>query len=346
MCLYPKPIRNRKYTANKKNGGVIPPVSDIRVLTVAVGCGKCMECMKQKAREWQIRLLEEVRQNPTGRFVTMTFSNESIKELSDEIKGLSGYELDNQIATLAVRRFLERYRKKYKTSIRHWLVTELGHTGTENIHLHGILFTNTDLKEIEKIWKYGYMWKGYENGGQITNYVGEKTVNYITKYINKVDDDHKEYKSKVLCSPGIGRGYTDRPDAQRNKFKGEDTVETYKTRSGHEMALPKYYRNTIYTEEEREKLWINLLDKNERWVCGERVDISESDKDYLNLLYWHRARNKQLGYGDDKKNWERKRYENERRRMLHKKRTDMATIKKLPRFAWGGLGEGKKQNRG
>ena len=32
MCLYPKLIKNRKYIANKKNGGNIPPVSDLRVL--------------------------------------------------------------------------------------------------------------------------------------------------------------------------------------------------------------------------------------------------------------------------------------------------------------------------
>ena len=39
MCLYPKLIKNRKYIANKKNGGNIPPVSDSRVLMVPVGCG-------------------------------------------------------------------------------------------------------------------------------------------------------------------------------------------------------------------------------------------------------------------------------------------------------------------
>jgi len=338
MCLYPKLIRNKKYTSNKKNGGVIPAVSDIRVLTVAVGCGKCMECMKQKAREWQVRLLEEVRNNKTGKFVTMTFSNESIKELTEEIKGLEGYNLDNQIATLAVRRFLERYRKKYKKSIRHWLVTELGHNGTENIHLHGILFTDTDLKEIEKIWKYGFMWKGYEDrSGQTTNYVGEKTVNYITKYINKVDEKHKEYKSKVLCSPGIGSAYMERPDSKLHTFKNKETIETYRTRSGHKMALPKYYRNKIYSDEEREKLWLNLLDKEERWVCGEKIDISKNDKDYMKALYWHRARNKQLGYGDDSKNWNQKLYENTRRKLLQKQRINAVQEKeeKQSAITWG-----------
>jgi len=121
MCLYPKLIKNRKYVSNKKNGGNIPPVTDQRILLVPAGCGKCIECKKQKSREWQVRLQEEIRHNNKGKFVTLTFSNESIKELAKEIK-LEGYELDNEIATLATRRFLERWRKKYKKSVKHWLV--------------------------------------------------------------------------------------------------------------------------------------------------------------------------------------------------------------------------------
>ena len=48
MCLYPRLIKNRKYIANKKNGGNIPPVSDLRVLVVPVGCGKCIECKNKR----------------------------------------------------------------------------------------------------------------------------------------------------------------------------------------------------------------------------------------------------------------------------------------------------------
>ena len=42
---------------------------------------KCMECRKQKAREWQIRMCEEIKENKNGKFITFTFSNESIIEL-------------------------------------------------------------------------------------------------------------------------------------------------------------------------------------------------------------------------------------------------------------------------
>ena len=120
MCLYPKLIKNKKYTRTKKNGGNIPAVTDERTLFVPVGCGKCIECMKQKSRAWQVRLYEEIRENNTGKFVTLTFNNESLKELTKiykkEYKDYKKIE-ENEIATIAVRRFLERWRKKYKKAL-------------------------------------------------------------------------------------------------------------------------------------------------------------------------------------------------------------------------------------
>ena len=82
MCLYPKLIKNKKYTKNKKNGGVIPAVSDNRVLWVTAACGKCFECRKQKARAWQVRMSEELRSNPNAIFVTLTISDESFEYIT------------------------------------------------------------------------------------------------------------------------------------------------------------------------------------------------------------------------------------------------------------------------
>lgn len=342
MCLYPKLITNKKYTETKKNGGNIPAVFDERVKQVAIGCGKCMECMKKKMREWQVRLGEEIRENTNGKFVTMTFKNESIQELAKEVnKGevkLKGYELDNEIATLAVRRFLERWRKKYKKSVRHWLITELGQTNTEHLHLHGIIWTDKTMEEIEERWQYGWMWKGKEkSSGEIQNYVNEKTVNYIIKYVTKVDEKHKEYKPKILTSQGIGRIYLKGRGKERNIYKGKNTIESYKTNTGQEIPMPIYYRNNIYTEEEREKLWINLLDKEIRYVGGNEIDISKGEEEYYKALEWYREKNKRLGYGDDKINWNRKQYENKRRELKHKERGIEETKRVAPQ-ALRGLG--------
>jgi hypothetical protein len=204
MCLYPRLILNRKYTSNKKNGGVVPPIGDPRTKMVPVGCQNCIECRKKKAREWQVRLLEDIKHHTYGKFVTLTFSNEKYKELVEEIRKwekdneiyeeIEGYALDNQVATMAVHRFRERWRKQYKKSPRHWLVTELGHNGTENIHLHGIIWVN-DLTSLDALWQYGFTWKGSMKNGKLENYVNGNTVSYMTKYILKRDLKHQTYKS-------------------------------------------------------------------------------------------------------------------------------------------------------
>jgi len=260
MCLYPKLINNRKYTKTKKNKGVIPECNDERLKKVAVGCGKCIECRKQKARSWAVRLKEETRENKTGKFVTLTFNNESYIELAKEIE-IDGYTRENAIVTLACRRFLERWRKKYKVSVKHWLVSELGSGRYEHVHLHGIIYSD-EVEAIKEKWAYGYVFIG--------QYVNEKSINYMVKYINKVDEKHKHYNPVILCSPGIESKYMERSDWIRNKYKEGETNDLYTSRSGHKQALPIYLRNKIYSEEEREKLWIEKLDKGERYVLGKK----------------------------------------------------------------------------
>ncbi|AXH76120.1 MAG: replication initiator protein [Microviridae sp.] len=334
MCLYPKLIRNKRYVINQKNGGLVPPVYDTRVLVVPAICGKCMECRKQKAREWQIRLMEDIKTNRNGKFITLTLSNESYKELYEtgkiirknkltgikeelNIKDLEGYDIDNSIAKVALRRFNERYRKLTGKAIRHFVITELGSNGTENIHMHGIIWTDKQREEIADIWKYGFIWMGYNKMSGIENYVNEKTINYIIKYIHKQDKKHPQYISKVLTSAGIGGTYN---ELKRHEFNEDKTKETYVMKNGREGAIPTYYRKKMWNDEEREALWLHKLDKQERWICGERVDISKGEEEYYKLLEYHRKRAQKLGYADNSKEWEKNKYEMERRELLQIKR--------------------------
>ena len=315
MCLFPQLIKNRRYTKTKKNGGKIPPIFDKRVLYVPIGCGKCMECMKQKARNWQVRLQEDIKYFENPKFVTYSFSDDSLIHLEKELikKGmnLDGYELENEIATIAVRRFLERWRKKYKKSLRHWLITELGSKNTERIHIHGIIYTD-QVNELVNKWGYGHSYIG--------DYVNDKTINYISKYINKRDLLHKEYNPKLLVSAGIGGNYTESIEARRNKFRGEETDEAYVTRDGIKLPLPIYYRNKIYSDEEREKLWIMKLDKQERYIDGIKFDVSKGEDEFMRYLKVARDKNKELGYGDNTKNWNRIRYEKQLRELKRQER--------------------------
>lgn len=325
MCLYPRIIKNPKYNANKKNGGKIPPIKDKRVLYVPIGCQECIECRKQKARDIQVRLLEDIKANKNGIFIALTYSNEEYTKLYNEAKKetkLEGYDLDNEICKLAVRRFYERFRKKYKKSIRHWLITELGHGDTEHIHMHGLVWIEPEkyikesktegIKEqqkefIEKYWKYGNVWVG--------DYVNEKTINYMTKYVTKIDALHKYYIPIILASKGIGSNYIKSYNAQLNRFKGIETKEYYVSNNGYKFNLPKYYKNHIYTEEEKEMLWLQKLDKEVRFVLKKEIDISKDDKRYFKALEQARKTNRLLGYGSGELDWNRKEYERQQRNL-------------------------------
>lgn len=337
MCLYPELIKNPKYKPNKKNGGKPPLLLDKRLEYVPRACGKCMECMKAKSREWQVRLLEHIKTNKNGKFITLTFSNEAIayiNNLIDEEEAqllidfkTEGYERDNRIATKAVRRFLERWRKKYKVSPMHWLITELGHQGTKNIHIHGIIWTDEPIEEVEKIWKSGedgggYVWLGnrQKNSDKLYNYVNEKTINYITKYVTKIDHENKYYKPKILTSKGIGKDYLKTFNSKINQFKEGNTKEYYITRTGHKLKLPMYLRNKLYNDEEKEKLWLEKLDKQVRWVNGTKIDIKDGEEDYYKYLKHVQQINKEIGYGDNSENWELKEYEKQRRNLLRQER--------------------------
>ena len=55
---------------------------------VSAGCGKCIECVKAKARQWQIRIAEELKtQELPAWFVTLTYSEESLQDLDNRIIG-------------------------------------------------------------------------------------------------------------------------------------------------------------------------------------------------------------------------------------------------------------------
>ena len=56
-------------------------------------------------------------------------------------------------------------------------------------------------------------------------------------------------------------------NARNNKFKGSETNETYRLPNGAKLNLPIYYRNAIYTEEEREALFLSKVEKGIVWIC-------------------------------------------------------------------------------
>lgn len=278
----------------KKNKGVIPPCPDERLRYVTAACGKCYECRKQKGRAWQVRLSEEVRNDPNVIFVTLTISDESWEKIKNTYIQLS----DEDCIKKMVRLFLERVRKKTKRSLKHWLTTERGGTNTERYHLHGLIWGENAETLTKSLWQYGFMFIG--------TFVNECTTNYITKYITKTDKKHKDFIPTILCSAGIGSGYLSRSDSELNRFREDKTNETYRLRNGTKLNLPIYYRNKLYTDEEREKLFLQKIKKGKVWICGRECNIKDW-KTYSQILKEEQIKAKQL-HGDSPIDWDIAKY--------------------------------------
>jgi hypothetical protein len=294
MCLYPKLIKNKRYCKTKKNKGVIPSCPDERLRYVTAACGKCFECMKQKGRAWQVRLSEEIRQDPKAIFVTLTISDESWEKIKNAYIQLSNEDCIKKM----VRLFLERVRKKTKKSLKHWLTTERGGTNTERYHLHGLIWGENAEALTESLWQYGFVFIG--------TFVNECTVNYITKYITKTDKKHKDFIPTILCSAGIGADYLNRADSELNRYRESKTNETYRLRNGVKLNLPIYYRNKLYTDEEREQLFLEKIKKGKVWIMGQECDIRD-EATYFAMLRDAQKRARQL-HGDDPIKWDEAKY--------------------------------------
>ena len=220
------------------------------------------------------------------------------------------------VGDIKIDRFAVRYKNENGRRPRRWFVTELG-AKKGRIHLHGIYFEDTDNDELERIWKYGGIWVG--------DYCNRASITYIVKYMTKVDEVHPYYKGIVLTSNGIGKGYMKKGNFERAKYKKNGiTRDWYNSDNGFKMSNPIYYRNLLYSEEEREDLWIEKLDKHERWVGDIKIDMTMKDADmYLErVLEDKRKLSKLCGFGDDSIDYDVRKY-----------RREQAYLTKLQRIA-------------
>ena len=52
-------------------------------------------------------------------------------------------------------------------------------------------------------------------------------------------------------------------------------------RNGGKLNLPIYYRNKLFTEEEREKLFLDKIEKGIVYVLGIKIDLKTEESRYM-----------------------------------------------------------------
>ena len=297
MCLNPIKMINPAYKISKKNPLNNRTPLDERLRYITVPCGHCAECRRSKKMSWQIRLQEHnkymIKQGYKGYFVTLTFDDISLIKLTYK----SHTDDALIICSLAIKLFRDRFRKSSYSDIsdlHYFLIPELGHqhenrVTTERLHLHGIIWLNKKLPEIytdqyvkprtkgstlSNVWLYGNIYFGHD--------VSNRAINYITKYILKVDKDHPDFHPNPYHSRFLGDNFL--KEHSNYKFNGEKTVTQYRLDNGKMTALPSYYMHKLYSSIEREKLQIQLLDREYQYVHGIKVHKSQLTDELVNTL--------------------------------------------------------------
>ena len=124
--------------------------------------------------------------------------------------------------------------------------------------------------------------------------------------MTKKDKDNPDYIGIVLCSKGLGANYA-KENQLKHRWNGEKTIITYKARNGQDLPLPRYYKTTIYTDDQRQLLWLYAEDKGTKWVKGfEVIEANTVNKDYYERLLKEKNENGIGLHGDSIEEIERK----------------------------------------
>ena len=263
-----------------------------------VGCGKCLACRINKRREWTLRLCHEEVFSSSAYFVTLTYDEDHVP-----------FDVNRHmcVSVQDIQLFMKRLRKRVAkvapdVSLRFFCNSEYG-PETRRPHYHMLLFNVPDelmFQDARQIrrgksvsFTCPYLMGIWKNGNVEFGIASRERAGYCAKYFvdrKSIDPDLQPNFSLMSRNPGIGFSYQE---------KIQEKVRYYGLRaclnsSGTYVALPRYYRNKIWNDEERRKMFIENLDHNQDdWEEMLRyADVIEENR--LKALTWKGKKQKLL----------------------------------------------------
>lgn len=220
-CIMPISIRDKKRPGQ----------------THAVPCGKCPQCKLRKVQSWVFRLRQEEKIHTSAIFATLTYDPQHVPVTAKGFMDLRKTDL---------QKFFKRLRKNtQRKSIKYYAVGEYGGKSWRP-HYHAIIYDATD-KEITQAWGLG---------GTHFGTVTEDSIAYTAKYMYKPkrvplhanDDRISEFS---LMSKNMGKNYL---TPSIIKYYEDSQISHITLPGGYIQPLPRYYRDRLYTPEEREHI--------------------------------------------------------------------------------------------
>lgn len=240
---------------------------------ISFPCGKCLDCRMRRASSWGFRMAEQLKCSDTAYFLTLTYSSDFINFCKRGRTTL--HKKDVQL-------FLKKLRKKQPTNdIKYYLAGEYGEVPKMRPHYHIIIFNlqlttlfHTEYAKMilsnPTIYMDGYyehqapIWgKGHITIGTVTH----ASINYSIKYLSKkkqVPQYKGDYRTPEfsLMSKGIGANYLS--NAIINWHKSDSFNRMYVNYQHYKIAMPRYYKEKLYNQSEREKIAEHIINKQKQ----------------------------------------------------------------------------------
>lgn len=164
-----------------------------------------------------------------------------------------------------VQLFLKRLRKPLgKFRFKYFLVSEYGPT-TYRPHYHMLLFNFP--KELDV---YEHLHRAWGKGFISVSKCNEARIRYCAKYCitPTILPDYLP-KTFMCCSKGMGKSYVENPENVR--YHKENMI-AYRDFGKYKEALPRYYKDKIFSDEEKEQLLKEFL-------------VYKAEKDFEEMMF-------------------------------------------------------------
>jgi len=212
-------------------------------------CGKCAECLLERARQWSIRCLHEARSHENNCFITLTYADEKLPP-------------DNKLRYLDFQLFMKRLRKKYGPEIGFFMCGEYGDQ-THRPHYHACLFglDFEDKKLVRKndhgddVWNSEKLTEIWTHGHTEIGSVTQKSAGYVARYILKKQGHEQKCFQKMSVKNAIGKKWIERH--WKDVFvhaRGSIILS-----DGSSSKIPRYYEK--WFRENKEEEWLCYIEK-------------------------------------------------------------------------------------
>lgn len=197
-----------------------------------------------RAQQWYVRLLFQARGSRNAVFVTLTYNDDNLPLRFVEgrpVADVSKYDVRHFLVRL--RRYLPPHVSK---EMKYFLVSEYGPNPEDGVihrpHYHAIFF-NLPEEHYETL---SFAWnKGFVTFGELV----DERIRYVSGYCTE----------KLFCPPdveplfafisnGIGYNYID----LYKEFHEGQLDRFYTPVNGRKAVLPRYYKERLYTDAERQ----------------------------------------------------------------------------------------------